>query len=86
MNIKLKNYNKVITRRNELANIYFKGLRKIKNIELFKLNKKLTLYIEIVLTIESLCLVSFSWSCACSEYLKTRLHLKHFHDFSDTDF
>ncbi len=42
LNIKLKNYNKVVKRRNKLASIYFKGLKPIKNIELFKLNKKNT--------------------------------------------
>ena len=42
LNIKLKNYSKVVKRRNELASIYFKGLKTIKNVELFKLNKKNT--------------------------------------------
>jgi dTDP-4-amino-4,6-dideoxygalactose transaminase len=40
LNIKLKSYNKVILRRNQLANIYFKELSNVREIELFKLNKK----------------------------------------------
>jgi dTDP-4-amino-4,6-dideoxygalactose transaminase len=40
LNIKLKNYKKVIKIRNLLANIYFNELKKLKNIELFKLDKK----------------------------------------------
>ncbi len=40
LSIKLNNYNKVLSKRNNLANIYFEKLKKIKDIELFKLNKK----------------------------------------------
>ena len=40
LSIKLNSYNKVLSRRNYLANIYFEKLKKIKDIELFKLNKK----------------------------------------------
>ena len=39
LNIKLKKYNKVIKTRNKLANIYFKDLKNVGDIKLFKLNK-----------------------------------------------
>ena len=39
LNIKLKNYKFVIRKRNKLANIYFKKLKSIKEISLFRLNK-----------------------------------------------
>ncbi len=39
LNLKLKKYKKVITRRNYLANIYFKNLNNLNNIKLFKLKK-----------------------------------------------
>jgi UDP-2-acetamido-2-deoxy-ribo-hexuluronate aminotransferase len=40
LNIKLKNYKKVIQKRNLLANIYFKELSELKQINLLKLDKK----------------------------------------------
>ena len=40
LNIKLRNYNKVITRRNYLAKIYLKELKKIAKIKLFVLKNK----------------------------------------------
>ena len=40
LSIKLNNYNKVLSKRNNLANIYFEKLKKVKEIELFKLDKK----------------------------------------------
>ena len=40
LSIKLKNYHKVIKRRNKLARIYFKNLSEIKNIKLYKLKIK----------------------------------------------
>ena len=40
LNIKLKNYNSVVTKRNKLADLYFKNLSKIKNIKLYQLEKK----------------------------------------------
>ena len=42
LDIKLRNYSSVIKKRNQLAKIYFKYLRKVGDIELFKLNKKNT--------------------------------------------
>ena len=42
LNFKIKNYKKVIVKRNKLANIYFNELKDIKGIDLFKLNKKNT--------------------------------------------
>ncbi len=42
LNIKLKKYNNVIEARNKIAKIYFKGLNKIDDVALFKLNKKNT--------------------------------------------
>lgn len=50
LNIKLKNYKRVIKKRNLLANIYFKELSELKNIELFKLEKKnLTVFHQFVI-------------------------------------
>ena len=50
LNIKLKNYKKVIQKRNLLANIYFKELSELKNIKLFKLDKKnLTVFHQFVI-------------------------------------
>jgi dTDP-4-amino-4,6-dideoxygalactose transaminase len=40
LNIKLKSYNKVVKLRNNLAKLYFKELKSIKEIKLFSLNKK----------------------------------------------
>jgi len=40
LNIKLKNYNNVVKKRNYLAKIYFQNLKEIKEIDLFKLEKK----------------------------------------------
>ena len=40
LNIKLKSYNKVLNKRNYLAQIYLKELKEINQIEMFKLNKK----------------------------------------------
>ena len=42
LDIKLKKYNHVIKTRNKIAKIYFKGLSKINEVSLFKLNKKNT--------------------------------------------
>ena len=42
LNIKLKNYNKVMKKRNHLSELYFKGLKNLKGLSLFKLNKKNT--------------------------------------------
>ena len=42
LNIKIKDYSRVLKKRNELANIYFKKLKKLKHLQLFKLNKKNT--------------------------------------------
>ena len=42
LNVKIRDYRKVIITRNKLANIYFDKLKDIKNISLFKLNKKNT--------------------------------------------
>jgi dTDP-4-amino-4,6-dideoxygalactose transaminase len=42
LNVKIRDYKKVIITRNKLANIYFDKLKDIKNINLFKLNKKNT--------------------------------------------
>ena len=42
LNIKLKSYNNVVKKRNYLSKIYFKGLKNISQIHLFKLNKKNT--------------------------------------------
>ena len=39
LNIKLKNYNNVIKKRNQLAKIYFEGLKNINDLELYKLSK-----------------------------------------------
>ena len=39
LNIKLKNYNNAILKRNNLAEIYFKELKNIKNLDLFNLKK-----------------------------------------------
>ena len=50
LNIKLKNYNKVILKRNKLADIYFNELGNNKNLELFKLNKSnLAVYHQFVI-------------------------------------
>ncbi len=40
LNIKLKNYKKVLKKRNKLANLYFKNLSKINNLKLYKLLPK----------------------------------------------
>lgn len=42
LSIKLNSYNKVLSKRKNLANVYFDKLKKIKEIEMFKLNKKNT--------------------------------------------
>ena len=42
LDIKLKSYSKVIKKRNELANEYFKSLKNTKKIQLFRLNKSNT--------------------------------------------
>ncbi len=42
LNIKLKNYKKVIKIRNKIANVYFKKLKNLGDIELFDLSKKNT--------------------------------------------
>ena len=42
LNIKIGSYKRVITTRNRLANIYFNKLNNIKDVDLFKLNKKNT--------------------------------------------
>ena len=39
LNIKLKNYNKVISKRNNLAKVYFKELKNIKKLNLYNLKK-----------------------------------------------
>jgi dTDP-4-amino-4,6-dideoxygalactose transaminase len=50
LNIKLKHYNKVILKRNKLADIYFNKLGNNKNLELFKLNKtNLAVYHQFVI-------------------------------------
>ena len=54
LNIKLKNYKKVIKKRNLLAKIYFDELSDLKNIELFKLDKKnLTVFHQFVIRTNS---------------------------------
>ena len=40
LNIKLKNYNSVVKKRNKLAKLYFENLSKINNIKLYQLEKK----------------------------------------------
>ena len=42
LSIKIKNYSRVLKIRNNLANIYFKKLKNIKHLQLFKLNSKNT--------------------------------------------
>ncbi len=42
LNIKIKDYSRVLKKRNELANIYFEKLKKLKHLQLFKLNNKNT--------------------------------------------
>jgi len=42
LNMKLKKYKNVVKLRNQIANIYFKNLKSIGDIKLFKLNKKNT--------------------------------------------
>ena len=50
LNLKLKNFNKTILKRNRLANIYYKELKDIPNLYLFKLNKKnITVYHQFVI-------------------------------------
>ena len=39
LNIKLKNYNKAISKRNSLAKVYFKELKKVKKLDLYNLKK-----------------------------------------------
>ena len=40
LNIKLQNYNNVVKKRNKLANLYFRNLDKIPNIQLYKLSSQ----------------------------------------------
>ena len=40
LNIKLANYRSVISKRNKLANVYFKELKNVNEIKMFNLNKK----------------------------------------------
>ena len=44
LNIKLKNYKKVIKIRNKIANVYFKKLKNLGDIKLFDLNKKILIH------------------------------------------
>jgi len=54
LNIKLKNYNTVIKKRNKLAEIYFNNLKSLKELSLFKINKNYTyVFHQFVIRVEN---------------------------------